>query len=38
MQAVDSSDYTDHILMPDGFVVPPHGNQVRQYKPFWLVC
>lgn len=33
MQAVDPSDHTDPIPMPDGFVVPPNGNQVRQYEP-----
>lgn len=31
MQAVDPSDHTDRIPMPDGFVVQPHGDQVRQY-------
>lgn len=33
MQAVDPTDHTDPIPMPDGFVVPPHGNQVRHYEP-----
>ncbi|XP_047662393.1 supervillin isoform X2 [Tachysurus fulvidraco] len=29
MQAVDPSDYTDPLPMPDGFVVPPNGNQLQ---------
>lgn len=29
MQALDPSDQTDPFPMPDGFVVPPSGNQVR---------
>ncbi|XP_058274853.1 supervillin isoform X4 [Hemibagrus wyckioides] len=29
MQAVDPSDQTDPFPMPDGFVVPPNGNQLQ---------
>ncbi|XP_053529834.1 supervillin isoform X7 [Ictalurus punctatus] len=29
MQAVDPSDHTDRIPMPDGFVVQPHGDQLQ---------
>ncbi|XP_046732438.1 supervillin isoform X16 [Silurus meridionalis] len=29
MQTIDPSDHTGFISMPDGFVVPPHGNQLQ---------
>lgn len=32
MLPVNATDYTDPIPMPDGFVVPPNGNHVRQYE------